>query len=151
MLKGEWGSKLCNKVQDTSPELPGFVINFTDSVSKHVLPRRKEDTSKGEQGVGGVVVGGGGGGGGGGRGGGGGGAESLGVGVTGNGKNRQILQAPLRLGRRCWVSGHIARFGFNVAARGFRIEFDPKTHRRERSELSVTGKIRSNPKTRNSS
>ena len=33
LLEGEWGSKLCNKVQDTALEFPGFGINFTIDVS----------------------------------------------------------------------------------------------------------------------
>ena len=36
LLEGEWGSKLCNKVQDTDPEFPGFGISFTIDVSRAV-------------------------------------------------------------------------------------------------------------------
>ena len=39
MLEGEWVVKLCNNVQDTAPEFPGFDINFTNDVSWPALLR----------------------------------------------------------------------------------------------------------------
>ena len=49
MLEGEWGIKLCNKVQDTAPEFGSFGINFTHDVSLPVLARRRKKRGKAEE------------------------------------------------------------------------------------------------------